>query len=161
VIPCSAVYPALDPNNPDLRTRPNPSFSQATSSGTNSSPSPGDGESPFTPILFSTLDLSGLDFESPDLKLPHFSPDEVLGLPFIRDMDGGSKYRAKVARKIADNDAANHQKVKFLVKMSNRKLKESIADNKLSIVVERQYGAELHSPVPPGPSSRSQNIKVL
>jgi hypothetical protein len=96
---------------------PNPDFSQATSSGTNSSPSSGDGESPSTPILFSASDLSGLDIESPHLKLPHFSPDELLGFTFIRDMDDGSKYRAKVACKIVDNDAANHQKIKFLVKM--------------------------------------------
>jgi hypothetical protein len=54
------------------------------------------------------LDLSSLDIDSPDLKLPHFSPDEFLGLIFIWDMDDGSKYRAKVAHKIVDNDAANH-----------------------------------------------------
>jgi hypothetical protein len=59
VITCSAVRTALDPTNPNLRARPNPGFSQATSSGTTSSPSSGDGESPSTRILFSALDLSG------------------------------------------------------------------------------------------------------
>jgi hypothetical protein len=61
-------------------------------------------------------------------------------------VDHGSKYRAKVARKIVDNNAANHQKIKFLVEMSNGKLKEIIAYNKLSDVIERQHEAELHSP---------------
>jgi hypothetical protein len=61
-------------------------------------------------------------------------------------MDDGSKYRAKVARKIVDNDAANHQKVKFLVEMSDGKLEEIIAYNELSDVIERQHEAELHSP---------------
>jgi hypothetical protein len=92
------------------------------------------------------LDLSGLKIESPDLKLPHFSPDELLGLTSIRDMDDGSKYRAKVARKIVDNNMENHQRTKFLVEMSDRKLKGIIAYNKLSDVIERQHEAELHSP---------------
>ena len=137
---------ALDPTNPNLWARPNPGFSQASSGGTTSSPSSGDGDSPSTPILFSASDLSGLNIDSPDLKLPHFSPDELLGLTFIRDMDDGSKYRAKVARKIVDNDAANHQKIKFLVEMSDGKLEELIAYNELSDVIERQHEAELHSP---------------
>jgi hypothetical protein len=94
VITRSAVRTALDPTNPNLRARSNPGFSQATSSGTTSSPSSGDGESPSTSILFSALDLSGLNIDSPHLKLPHFSPDELLRLTFIRDMDDGSKYRA-------------------------------------------------------------------
>jgi hypothetical protein len=138
-----------------LRARPNPGFSQATSSGTTSSTSSGDGESPSTPILFSASDLSGLDIDSPDLKLPHFSPDELLGLTFIRDTDNDSKYRAKVARKIVDNDAASHQKIKFLVEMSDGKLEEIIAYNELSDVIERQHEAELHSP------DRSLNTKAL
>jgi hypothetical protein len=45
--------------------------------------------------------------KSPDLKLPHFSPGELLGLIFIRDMDDVCKCRAKVACKIVDNDRAN------------------------------------------------------
>jgi hypothetical protein len=58
----------------------------------------------------------------------------------------GSKYRAKVARKIVDNDAANHQKIKFLVEMSDGKLEELIACNELSDVIERQHESELYSP---------------
>jgi hypothetical protein len=147
VITRSAVCTALDPTNPNLHAGPNPGFSQAISSRTTSSPSSGDGESPSTtPILFSASDLSGLDIDSPDLKLPHFSPDELLGLAFIRDMDNGSKYRAKVARKIVGNDEANHQKIKFLIEMFDGKLEEIIAYNKLSDVIERQHEAELHSP---------------
>ncbi len=150
VIARSAVRSALDPGNPNFRARPNPGFKGPNSDGTHSSPtfSPtsGDGESSHTPILFSASDLSGLDIDSPELKLPHFSPDELLGLTFIRDMDDGSKYRAKVARKIVDNDAANHQKIKFLVEMSDGKLEEIIAYNELSDVIETQHEAELHSP---------------
>jgi hypothetical protein len=64
----------------------------------------------------------------------------------MQDMDDGSKYRAKVARKIADNDAVNDQKIKVLVVMSDGKFEEIIAYNKLSNVIERQHEAELQSP---------------
>jgi hypothetical protein len=97
VITRSAVRSALDPGNPNLRARPNPVFSPSPPLGIHSSPTSGDGESPSKPILQSASDLSGLDIDSPDLKLPHFSPDELLGLTFVRDMDDGSKLRAKVA----------------------------------------------------------------
>jgi hypothetical protein len=87
------------------------------------------------------LDLSGLNIESPNLKLWHFSPDELLGLTFIRDMGDG------VARsKIIDNDAASHQKIKFLIKILDGKLKEIIAYNELSDVIKQPYEAELHQP---------------
>ena len=36
--------------------------------------------------LFSASDLTGLDIDPPNLKLPPFSPDELLGLTFIRDI---------------------------------------------------------------------------
>jgi hypothetical protein len=146
VITCSTVRSTLDPANPNLCARPNPGFSQATSNRTNYSPSSGDVESPSTPILFSASNLSGLNIESPALKLPHFSHDELLGLNFIWDLDDGSKYRAKVACKIVDNNVANNQKIKFLVKMSDGKLEEIIAYHKLRDVIESQHETKLHSP---------------
>jgi hypothetical protein len=97
------------------------------------------GGSPSTPILFSASDLSRLDIELPELKLPHFSPDELLGLKFISNMDHGSKCRAKVASKIVDNDAANHhRKIKFLAKTSDRKVKEIITYNEVSDFIKCQ-----------------------
>ncbi len=133
VITRSAVRSALDPRNPNLRARPNPSS--------------GDGESPtHSPILLSASDVSGLDIASPELKLPHFSPDELLGLTFIRNMDDGTSCRAKVARKIVDNDAANHQKIKFLLELSDGTLEELIAYNELSDLIEQQHETELHQP---------------
>ncbi len=133
VITRSAVRSAFDPRNPNFRARPNPSS--------------GDGESPtHSPILLSASDVSGLDIASPELKLPHFSPDELLGLTFIRNMDDGTSCRAKVARKIVDNDAANHQKIKFLLELSDGTLEELIAYNELSDLIEQQHEAELHQP---------------
>jgi hypothetical protein len=123
----SAVRKKHDTDNPNLRV------------------SSGSGE-PADPIIFSASDLSGLDIDPPNLKLPHFSPDELLGLTFIRDMDDGRKFRATVARQIVDNDAANHQRIKFLVEMSNGQLDEIIAYNELSDIIEEQHEAELHAP---------------
>jgi hypothetical protein len=128
VITRSAVRSALDPLNPNLRT----SF--------------GVGETNGEPLLFSASDLSGLDIAPPDLKLPHFSPDELVGLTFIRDTADGQKFRAKVARQIVDTDAANHQKIKFLIEMSNGQLDEILAYNELSDIIEQQHEDELHAP---------------
>jgi hypothetical protein len=128
VITRSNVRSAKDPLNPNHRARS------------------GDGEAISKPILFSASDLSGLDIDPPNLKLPHFSPDELVGLTFIRDMDDGRKFRATVARKILDTDAANHQKIKFLVEMSNGELDEIIAYNELSNIIEDQHEKELHEP---------------
>jgi hypothetical protein len=73
VITSSAVHLAHDPNNPNLRVHP--TFRS------------GDGESTVSSsIPMSASDLPCLDVESPDLKLPHFSPDELLGLTFTGDI---------------------------------------------------------------------------
>ena len=124
----SNVRSAKDPLNPNLRVRS------------------GDGESVSKPILFSASDLSGLDVEPPNLKLPHFSPDKLMGLTFIHDMPDGSKHRATVARKILDDDAANHHHIKFLIEISNGELDEIIAYNELSNLIEDQHEKELHAP---------------
>jgi hypothetical protein len=68
-----------------------------------------------------------------------------VGLTFIRDMDDGTKFRATVARKIVDTDAANHKAIKFLVEMSNGQLDEIIAYNELSDIIEDQHETELHA----------------
>jgi hypothetical protein len=129
VIACSKnVRSGKDPDKPNLR---------AIS---------GDGEGTSETTLFAASDMTGLDIDPPDLKLPHFSPDELLGLTFIRDMPDGRKFRAFVARKILDNDAANHQKIRFLVEMSYGELDEIIAYNELSNIIEDQHNKELNEP---------------
>jgi hypothetical protein len=111
VIACSNVRSANDPAHPNLRAQLR--FSEE------------DVPTPVAaPTLFSASDLTGLDIDPPALKLPHFSPDELLRLTFIRDMPDGRKFCASVARKIKDDDAANHQKIKFLVEMLNGELDE-------------------------------------
>jgi hypothetical protein len=139
VIACSNVRTANDPLNPNHRARS------------------GDGEAVSKPILFSASDLSGLDIDPLNLKLAYFSPDELIGLTFIRDMEDGHKFRATVARKILDNDATNHQSIKFLVEMSFGELDEITAYNELSNIIEDQHEKELHEPESTTWSFRSIN----
>jgi hypothetical protein len=132
IIARSNIRSANDPGHPNLRAVPG--FGEQS---TDDAP---------TPTLFSASDLTGLDIAPPDLKLPHFSPDDLLGLTFIRDMPDGRKFRASVARKIKDDDAENHQKIKFLVEMANGELDDIIAYNELSNIIEDQHNRELHAP---------------
>jgi hypothetical protein len=54
-------------------------------------------------------------------------------------MDDGRSYRAKIVQKILDNDAANHEKIKFLVQIGDGEFNGIISYNELSnIVVEHQ-----------------------
>jgi hypothetical protein len=61
-------------------------------------------------------------------------------------MPDGRKVRASVACKIRDDDAANHQKIKFLVEISSGEIDEVIAYNELSNIIEDQHNQELNEP---------------
>ena len=50
-----------------------------------------------TSVLCVLTVLTGFDIDPLSLKLPYFSPDELLGLAFIRNMPDGRKFRASVA----------------------------------------------------------------
>ena len=75
----------------------------------------------------------------PSLKLPTFSPEQLLGLTFLRETEDGQKIRAKVTRKVMDRDAENHENIKFLISCGEEEYEELIAYNKLSDIVERQH----------------------
>ena len=62
-------------------------------------------------------------------------------------MPDGSKCRASVARKIKDDDAANHHKIRFLIESGTEgELDEIIAYNELSNIIEDQHNRELNNP---------------
>jgi len=90
----------------------------------------------------SAVDLTGLDINPSDLKLPRFSPDELIGQQFIRDHDDDKSYRAKVVRKILDNDAENHQNIKFLVELGEGEFDEIIPYNALCDMIEHVADSE-------------------
>ena len=80
------------------------------------------------------------------LNLPKFSPEELTGLTFIREMDDGQKYCAKIMQTIIDNDVTNHEKIKFLLKLGHGENDEIIEYNELSALVEAQHEAEMDNP---------------
>ena len=51
-------------------------------------------------------------FDEP-ISLSTFSPEELIGMTFLRDVDDGQRLRAKVVRHVIDCDAQNHHNLKF------------------------------------------------
>ena len=112
----------------------------------NSSP---DGVEPSSvkPIMSAT-DIADLDINPSDLKLPRFSPDELIGKLFVRDLEDGKSYRARVVRKIMDQDAENHKNIKFLVELGDGEFDEIITYNKLCDMIEKIENQEDHPEEP-------------
>jgi hypothetical protein len=99
------------------------------------SPSVG-GETGNKPIMSST-DIAGLDIDPSDLKLPQFSPHELLERAFVRTLDDGRNFRAKVLRKIQDLDNENYANINFLVDFGDGEIDEIVSYNTLcNLVVE-------------------------
>ena len=114
VVVRSNVHHAKDPLFPNIREHP-PAPSGPLSLDR--------GEVSSRPVLHSLSDA--LDVNPSNLELPKFSPDELLGLSFLRDTDNGQCIRAKVMRKILDRDAENHQNIKFLVQCGEDEYEEN------------------------------------
>ena len=131
VITRSAVRKANDPDNPNFRAM------AITSSE--------DGET-HAPAVQSTADVRGLSINPSELMLPKLSPEELLGLTFIRNRPDGQKVRAKVIKQVHDDDAANHQNIKFIIELGQGDLDEIIAYNELSALVEEQREYEVLNP---------------
>ena len=112
----------------------------------NSSP---DGVEPSSvkPIMSAT-DIADLDINPSDLKLPRFSPDELIGKLFVRDLEDGKSYRARVVRKIMDQDAENHKNIKFLVELGDGEFDEILTYNKLCDMIEKIEHQEDHPEEP-------------
>ena len=70
------------------------------------------------------------------LELPKFSPDELLGRTFVREMEDDKKFRAIVVQKILDSDAENHKDLKFLVEIGEGGYDEIISYGELSQLIE-------------------------
>jgi hypothetical protein len=123
VIARSSVRSALTTEDQNLRA--------STDAG---EPSNGDGK----PIVMSTKDIAAIAIEPSDLSLPEFSPDELLGQTYLREMEDGQRMRARVSRKIQDVDANNHQQIKFLIEVGEGAFDEILAYNELSDLIEKR-----------------------
>ena len=76
--------------------------------------------------LTSISDIIANDIDPTEVKVPQFSPDELMGLSFLRTLDDGQVVRAQIVKKINDFDALNHQNLKMLVKLGDGDIEEII-----------------------------------
>jgi hypothetical protein len=131
VVPRSNVRPAKDPMFPNRSLRPDHTVISLSDGGEVKPPS--------GPI-YDVVDAGGVD--PSEYKLPLFSPEELLGLTFLRDGDHGQKFRAKVVKQVMDREAENNERIKFLVSLGDGEYEEIMAYNELSDLIERQHTQE-------------------
>ena len=80
------------------------------------------------------------DFYDDAINLPIFSPEELIGMTFLKTSpDGeGDSMRAKVVHQIMDRDAENHQQIMFLLSLGDGELEDLISYNKLCDLITEQ-----------------------
>ena len=138
VVTRSQVRSALNPDHPNLRA-------ETVTDG--SSPDYGEVQPAGKPILLSASQISP-DGEPPrfldssELKLPKFSPDELMGLTFIRELEDGQKVRAKIVRKIITREDQAHKKLAFQIELGDSGYDEIMGYHELCEIVEAYNNAE-------------------
>jgi hypothetical protein len=86
-------------------------------------------------IIYNSSNFADVNIDALELKLPYFTPDEVLNCTFLHKVDV-QRMRTQVVWKIMDNDAHNHQSIKFLLKIGAGEFDEIFAYNELLDLVE-------------------------
>ncbi len=82
-----------------------------------------------------------------ETRIPNFSPDEMVGLHFLKQQEDGTMIGAKVKQKTNDLEAQNHQNIKMLVKVGDEDGYEEIMSYvDLCDVVEGQHKQESENP---------------
>ena len=80
------------------------------------------------------------DFYDDAINLPKFSPEDLIGMTFLKTSPDseGDCMRAKVVHQIMDCDAENHKQIKFLLSLGDGELEELISYNKLCDLITEQ-----------------------
>ena len=81
------------------------------------------------------------DYYNDPVNIPIFSPDELLGMTVLSELDD-SMVHTKVVQKIMDRDEVNHQQIKFLLSLGDGQLEEIISYNELSNLVAESMAAK-------------------
>ena len=87
---------------------------------------------PFSPLK-STSDIRGYP-----MKLPTLSPDELMERTFLYRTEDGQRLRSEVIKKIEDQDAKNHQNIKFLCKVGSDGAEEILTYKEICDLIEEQ-----------------------
>ena len=95
---------------------------------------------------FSTSDIVLPGVDAAEVNLPKFSPEELIGVTFLKDTDHGQRVRAKIVQKINDLDALNHQNIKMIVKYGDDDVEEIMAYTELCDIVEDQINEDTKNP---------------
>ena len=74
--------------------------------------------------------------------MPSFSVDELLQRTFLYDIKDGQRMRAEIIKKIDDEDAKNHQNIKFLCKIGDDYAEEILTYNEICQLCEEQDQAD-------------------
>ena len=74
--------------------------------------------------------------------LQQFSHDKLLGMTYIWEHDGRA-FHARVKHKVLDQDAQDHQTIKFLLALSDGELEAIIAYNELSDHISEQQQSHI------------------
>ena len=135
LLPRSAVRSAVQSPNPNYRVLSLPGSGEASEDIIDLSSD--DNTTSHSHVL--TLDDLDPTSHDPEVKIPRFSPDELVGKTFTMPSgDDDRLYRATVIRKVEDLDAADHQRIKFLVEFGHNNHEAIIAYNQLCDYIEDQ-----------------------
>ena len=119
---------ALDPLNPNIRVL------HPEHTGEDMEP---------IPIVRSIVDTIDPAYDPTKVKLPKFSPQELLGITFLHDIPNGEKVRAQVMKRINDIESENHSNIKFVIEYGEPAYEEIMSYGELSDIIEQQNEAEL------------------
>lgn len=135
---------ALDPANVNLRAEFE-LFESVEGEGKDALP---DKNSKLRPRLKSVSQQNLPASQNPaEIRLPQFSPAELLGMTFLKQQEDGTMIRAKVTKKINDLDAENHENIKMLIEVGDEGgYEELIGYLDLCDAIEEQHRLEKENP---------------
>ncbi len=148
LVPRSNVRPAKDPLYPNLRVRPKVEDLRSNVPVVETvSDDDGDFVRPTGTSGESAAPAQGpiknvQDFYDVPISLPKFSPEELLGLTFLHELDDGQRVRATISKKILDRDAENHERIKMLISYDDDRVEEIVSYNELCDIVAEQHEKE-------------------
>ena len=79
------------------------------------------------------------DYDPENIKLPKFSPQELIGLTFLHDTEDGQRIRAEVIKHNKDREGENHKNIKFVIEYGDPVYEEIIAYVELSDIIQKQH----------------------
>ena len=137
---------ATDPKNPNLRVESKALDALA------------DGEQKES--IFQASELLHGSENPTKVKLPKFSPADLLGVKYLHERADGSKLRAKVIRKLQSDAEDAHKQIRFLIQMGDgeQTVDDVISYTELCDIIEEQHAKEEETATDPNAVRTYQDI---